>query len=152
MKLPACLLAALLAWPCLASACRSMSPENLFKFSETVVVGWISSETIPELDSLEKLNSLDKSDQSKNRSLRISGSNRIFRIVVTETRKGTPISALTIEVGNCRGAYHHAGDHVIAYGHKNGSWQVDAFLEHSQQGGTTEPASVCPVGKGAGAQ
>lgn len=122
-------LAALLLWPSIANACRELSPEAQFELSDTVIVGRISSVIIPELDSLQQgTTEIDALS-------RVVAGDRIFRIVVTETRKGTPITNLTVKVNRCTGASHGVGERVVAYQAHDDSWRVSGFVSELQERG-----------------
>ena len=117
-----------LATPSLAYACREVTPERQFEGSDTVVVGRISSATIRELDSItDGTTEIDALNQ-------VMVGHRIFRIVVTETRKGLPIPVLNIEVDRCSGAYNDVGDRVIAY-HDSRVWRVARLPSPSPERG-----------------
>ena len=117
-----------LAMPSLANACRELTPERQFESSDTVVVGRISSATIPELDSItEGTTEIDALN-------RVLAGHRIFRIVVTETRKGLPVSVLNVEVDRCSGAYNDVGERVIAY-HDSRGWRVEQLPSQSPESG-----------------
>jgi hypothetical protein len=77
-----------------------MPQEMQFKIADTVLVGWISNVSIP---ALESLNPGSSDTDALNQSI---GGHRIFRIAVTETRKGQPVSTQTVETYRCTGAYN----------------------------------------------
>ena len=116
-------------WPFSALACRELPQGMQFKMADTVLVGWISSATAPELESLTPgANDTDALIQSLN-------SHRIFRIAVTETRKGKSTTNQTVEVNHCTGAYNTVGARVIVYRFPDGSWRVSELpLQGSDNG------------------
>jgi hypothetical protein len=59
---------------------------------------------------------------------------RIFRIVVTETRKGVPTPALTVEVDRCTGAFNKLGDRIITY-HDSRGWRIAGLPSSSPERG-----------------
>ena len=117
-----------LTMPSLANACREPTPERQFEGADTVVVGRISSATIRELDAItEGTTEIDALNQ-------VMVGSRIFRIVVTETRKGLPIPVLNVEVDRCSGAYNNVGERVIAY-HDSRGWRVARLPSPSPERG-----------------
>ena len=111
-------LLALVTLPINALACREPSQDMQFEDADTVLVGWISSASAPELETLSSGSSdSDALNQSIN-------SHRIFRIVVTETRKGQPVANQTVEINFCAGTHNEVGSRVIAYHFPDGSWRV----------------------------
>ena len=116
-------------WPASALACRDMPQEMQFKIADTVLVGWISNVSIP---ALESLNPGSSDTDALNQNI---GGHRIFRIAVTETRKGQPVSTQTVETYRCTGAYNTVGSRVIAYRFPDGSWRVSQLpLQGSSSG------------------
>lgn len=116
-------------WPFSALACRELPQDMQFKMADTVLIGWISSTTVPELESLTPgASDTDALNQSLN-------SHRIFRIAVTETQKGQSTASQTVEVYRCTGAYNTVGSRVIAYRFPDGSWRVSQLpLQGSDNG------------------
>ncbi|KFN41409.1 hypothetical protein [Arenimonas oryziterrae] len=104
--------------PACATACRQLQPDVRFELAQTVVVGWVSSATMQDLESLppgsDDFAAFDK----------VIDGNRDLRIVVTETRKGHATNRLSIKVGLCTGSFINAGQRVIAYQSTDGSWSV----------------------------
>jgi hypothetical protein len=118
MRLPWLPLMVLAACPVTAFACREPSQDVQFKDADTVLVGWISSASAPELETLAP-GSTDTG--AFNQSI---NSGRVLRIIVTETRKGRSVAQQTVEVSRCTGAYNNVGFRVIAYHFADGSWRV----------------------------
>jgi len=117
-----------LAMPSVANACRDLTPEHQFEVSDTVLVGRISSATIRELDSItEGTTEIDAMNQ-------VMVGHRIFRIVVTEMRKGAPVPVLHVEVDQCTGAFNNVGERVIAY-HDSRGWRIARFPSSSPERG-----------------
>ena len=111
---------ALIALPCTAYACRELNQDLQFQFSDTVVVGWISSARIDDLTALtNKINDLDAFN-------RFARGNRTIELVVTQTRKGTSQDTIQMELSLCRGGLQaNVGERVIAYHGSDGKWLID---------------------------
>jgi hypothetical protein len=118
MRLSLISLLVVMAWPVSALACREAPPDIQFKNADTVLVGWISSASAP---GLEALSPGSRDSDALNQSI---NSHRIFRIVVTETRKGRPVDNQTVEVNFCGGINNNVGFRVIAYHFPDGLWSV----------------------------
>lgn len=115
--------------PATALACREPPQDVQFKDADTVLVGWISSASVPELESLSPGSSdTDVLNQVMN-------SRRVFRIFVTETRKGEAVAHQTVEVSRCTGAYNDVGVRVVAYRSSDGSWRVSQLPLQDSAGG-----------------
>jgi hypothetical protein len=118
MRLALLSLLVLAGSPATALACREPPQDMQFKDADTVLVGWISSASAPELESLSPgSRDTDAFNQSIN-------GRRVFRILVTETRKGQAVTHQTVEVSRCNGANNDVGFRVIAYHFADGSWRV----------------------------
>jgi|JI9StandDraft_2_1071091.scaffolds.fasta_scaffold233706_2 hypothetical protein len=117
MKFPIAL-ALLLAAPLTANACRELPADLQFEVSDIVVVGWVSSIRIPNLESLPA------SSSDFDAFNRITAGERELEIVVTQTRKGTSDRILSLELDRCNGAFTHIGSRVTAYHTRDGTWRV----------------------------
>jgi len=92
-----------------------------FDIADVVYVGWISNVSVPELESLAPGS---KDDLAEERSV---NSHRVFRIAVTEAKKGPFIPVQTVEVFRCTGAATAVGSRVIAYRFPDGTWRISPF-------------------------
>jgi hypothetical protein len=117
-------------FPCSSLACRSPSAESLFATADTVILGWVHSVAVPDLEFLVP------GITDKQVAMLGLGSKRILGIAVTEVRKGQSATHQSIEVGHCNGRWIDAGTFVIAHHFPSGSWQVAEF---PVRGSTSEP-------------
>ena len=107
--------AVLALFPASVMACRELSQEKQFDLADTVVVGWISSASIPALEATPPNERLVFDS--------ILNGSRTFRVVVAETRKGAAKPVEVMDVSYCNGSLNNVGDRVIAY-RFGSSWRI----------------------------
>ncbi|WKD50243.1 hypothetical protein [Microbulbifer spongiae] len=108
MKILVTLLLILIAQSVLACQELNWTPEQWAENSKEVYIGRVSSISIPELDNRV----LSKEQES----YLVRGAERIIRIKVYETLKGSQENLVQVKLGWCRGGEAGLGKMVVLYG------------------------------------
>ena len=105
--------------PTSAFACREVPADQAYAMSDTVLVGYVSSISIPGLAHLE-----GPVDDGRAFAHLVDGM-RVVRVVVSETRKGTADPVEVMEVTRCHGFFVKPGEKVVAFHFRGGYWRLD---------------------------
>lgn len=101
------------------NACRNAPLEQVYRWSDIALVGFVSSVSIPSLEEI------DSKLTSETALGRLAWGDRVVRVVVSSVRKGRASKVQVVEVSACNGGWVEPGDRVVALHIKDGQWQLE---------------------------